>query len=153
MASLRQLRGGWRSESGAELIEFALTFPILLLVVLGILEFGLMFREYEIVTNAAREGARLRVLPNYDGADATARVAQYIDAAGLDSTLVTTVVGDPEAVDIGGVCMSAVEVAVEYPHPILFIEGISNYFGVSWDTVTINASSTMRTEATAPVCP
>jgi Flp pilus assembly protein TadG len=153
MASLRQLRRGWKSESGAELIEFALTFPILLLVVLGILEFGLMFREYEIVTNAAREGARLRVLPNYDGDDATARVAQYIDAAGLDSTLVSTVVGDPEAVDIGGVCISAVEVTVAYPHPILFIEGISNYFGGSWDTVTINASSTMRTEATAPVCP
>ena len=41
MASLRQRRLGWKSESGAELIEFALTFPILLLVVLGILEFGL----------------------------------------------------------------------------------------------------------------
>ena len=153
MASLRHRRLGWKSESGAELIEFALTFPILLLVVLGILEFGLMFREYEIVTNAAREGARLRVLPNYSGDDATARVAQYIDAAGLDSTLVSTVVGDPEAVDIGGVCISAVEVTVAYPHPILFIEGISSYFGGSWDTVTINASSTMRTEATAPVCP
>jgi Flp pilus assembly protein TadG len=152
MASLKRLRLRWKSDSGAELVEFALTFPILLLVVLGILEFGLMFREYEVITNAAREGARLRVLPNYDSADAVARVAQYLDAAGLDSSLATTVSAPPAAVDIGGVCMSAVEVTVAYPHPILFIEGIASYFGGTWDTVTLNASSTMRTEAAAPVC-
>lgn len=152
MVSLRRGRLRWQSESGAELVEFALTFPILLLVVLGIIEFGLMFREYEIITNAAREGARLRVLSSYDADDAIARVAQYLDAAGLDSGLATTVSAPPAAVDIGGICMSAVEVTVAYPHPILFIQGIANYFGSSWDTVTLNASSTMRTEAAAPVC-
>lgn len=152
MAALTRLRQGWKSESGAELVEFALTFPIMLLVVLGILEFGLMFREYEVITNAAREGARLRVLPSYDSADAIARVAQYLDSAGLDSTLATTASPAPAAVDIGGVCMSAVQVTVAYPHPILFIEGIASYFGSTWSTVTLNASSTMRTEAAAPVC-
>lgn len=146
------LRRRWKSESGAELVEFALTFPILLLVVLGIIEFGLMFREYEIITNAAREGARIRVLSAYDADDATARVEQYLDAAGLDSDLADTTVGDPEAVDIGGACISAVEVSVEYPHPVPFIEGIASYFGQSWDTVTLAASATMRTEAVAPVC-
>jgi len=51
---LRRLR---RSDSGAEVIEFALTLPLLLLVVLGIIEFGFVFQQYEVVTNAAREGA------------------------------------------------------------------------------------------------
>jgi Flp pilus assembly protein TadG len=153
MGSLTRRRLAWKSESGAELIEFALTFPLMLLVVLGIIEFGLMFREYEVITNAAREGARIRVLPNYDSDDAIARVAQYITAAGLDSSLVDTTVGDPEAIDVGGVCMSAVEVSVGYPHPVPFIGGIASYFGSSWDTVTLNATSTMRTEAVAPVCP
>ena len=38
------------------MIEFSLTLPLLLLIVLGIIEFGLIFREYEVITNAAREG-------------------------------------------------------------------------------------------------
>src|SRR5207248_3214821 len=74
MATLKQslLRRLAKSESGAELIEFALTLPLLLLLVLGIIEFGFMFQEYEVLTNAAREGARIAVLPTY-GATDTAR--------------------------------------------------------------------------------
>ena len=53
-----------RAESGAELIEFGLTLPLMLLVVLGIIEYGFVFQQYEVVTNAAREGARIAVLPN-----------------------------------------------------------------------------------------
>ena len=49
----------WRSEDGAQLVEFALVLPMLLLVVLGIAEFGFIFQRYEVVTNAAREGARI----------------------------------------------------------------------------------------------
>ena len=67
-----------RSEDGAQLVEFALVLPLLLLVVLGIAEFGFMFQRYEVVTNAAREGARLAVLPGYTDADVQARVAAYL---------------------------------------------------------------------------
>ena len=52
------LRRRLRGESGAELIETALTLPLLLLVVVGIIEFGFVFQKYEVITNAAREGAR-----------------------------------------------------------------------------------------------
>ena len=40
--------------------------PILILLTAGIFEFGMMFRTYESVTNAAREGARVGVLPAYE---------------------------------------------------------------------------------------
>ena len=56
-----------RQEDGAQLVEFALVLPLLLFVVLGIAEFGIIFQRYEVVTNAAREGARLAVLPGYIG--------------------------------------------------------------------------------------
>ncbi|MCH7720860.1 MAG: pilus assembly protein, partial [Planctomycetes bacterium] len=49
-------------ETGAELIELALVLPILLLVLGGIMDFGFLFLRYEVVTNAAREGARIGVL-------------------------------------------------------------------------------------------
>ena len=70
-----------RSEDGAQLVEFALVLPLLLLVVLGIAEFGFIFQRYEVITNAAREGARLAVLPGYTTADVEARVADSRTAA------------------------------------------------------------------------
>ena len=48
------------------------------------IEFGFLFQEYEVVTNAAREGARIAVLPTYSQTqaarvnNATARVNQYL---------------------------------------------------------------------------
>ena len=56
------------------LIEFSLTLPLLLLIVLGIIEFGFVFREYEIVTNAAREGARFCALSSGSSSGLVARV-------------------------------------------------------------------------------
>src|SRR5882672_7431736 len=91
MAALK-LKGTARrcsSESGAELIEFALVFPLLLLVLLGIVDFGFLFQKYEVLTNAAREGARIAVLPDYQGPslsnNVTTRVTDYLTAAGFDA--------------------------------------------------------------------
>ena len=44
---------------GQELVEYALTLPILLLFVLGIMEFGVAVFAYNSIANAAREGARV----------------------------------------------------------------------------------------------
>jgi Flp pilus assembly protein TadG len=149
----RRLRTRCRDERGAEVIEVALTLPLLLLVVLGIIEFGFMFQQYEVVTNAAREGARLAVLPTYASADAITRVDQYLDAAGLVSGSATTTVGAPVALPVGGSCAWTVTVNVSYPHPVPFLGGIAGYFGGSWGTVTLHAASNMRTEAAAGACP
>ncbi len=80
MAALNSIRRRWKLASGQELIEFALVLPLLLLVLLGIIEFGLLFQQYEVVTNAAREGARIAVLPTYTKADALTRINQYLTA-------------------------------------------------------------------------
>ncbi|NDU86280.1 MAG: pilus assembly protein [Ferrovum sp.] len=45
-------------ERGAAAVEFAIVFPIMLLVMFGIVEFGTMMYDQIMVTNAAREGAR-----------------------------------------------------------------------------------------------
>ena len=154
MAALRRLLRRARSDSGAELVEFALVFPLLLLVVLGIADFGLMFQQYEVLTNAAREGARIAVLPNYASGDAQARVDQYI-AAGFLSTggTVTTTVSAPVKVQITPTnCMTVITVTVTYPHQYLFLGGIGNYFNSTFGTHTLTAASTMRAEAAAGGC-
>ena len=67
--AIRTLCSRWRSEEGAEIIEFALVAPLLILLFAAIVDFGNMFRSFEAVTNAAREGARVGVLPAYQDAD------------------------------------------------------------------------------------
>jgi hypothetical protein len=48
-----------RGERGAVAVEFALIFPLLMLLVLGIIEFGFGYHAWDSSQNASREGARL----------------------------------------------------------------------------------------------
>ena len=93
-AGRRGRRGLLTSERGAELVEFALVFPMLLLVMLGIMDFGFLFQRYEVLTAAAREGARIAILPGYTDADVQARVTAYLTAGGLTQPA-TVSVGTP----------------------------------------------------------
>jgi Flp pilus assembly protein TadG len=152
MAALRWLRRV-RAERGVELIEFALVFPLLLAVVLGILDFGFLFRNYEVVTNAAREGARVAILPGYDLADVQARVDQYIAAGGLEATANTDYI-PPSPVNVGGVCITLTGATVTYPHTFLFVGPIVAFLGgTNFTTRNLTASSTMRYEGPAMACP
>lgn len=45
-------------EHGAALVEFAIVLPLLLILLLGMSEFGLLFYNKQVLTNASREGAR-----------------------------------------------------------------------------------------------
>lgn len=46
------------SDTGSSVIEFALVLPILLLILFGIINFGVLLYNQSVITNAAREGAR-----------------------------------------------------------------------------------------------
>ncbi len=52
---------GLRSNAGAQLVEFALATPLLLVLVIGILDFGQAFNLKQKLNNAAREGARFSI--------------------------------------------------------------------------------------------
>lgn len=54
--SMRRLRRGQR---GAAAVEFALVLPLLMLLVLGTIDWGFYFFIEQVATNAAREGARV----------------------------------------------------------------------------------------------
>jgi Flp pilus assembly protein TadG len=144
----------WKCERGAELIEFALVFPTLLLVMLGIIDFGFLFQRYEVVTNAAREGARVAILPGYTDGDVQARVNQYIAASGLTGTA-NTAVGAPQSLTVGGgQCITVRPVTVTYEHEFLFLGPIAGLMGGSGLTnKTLTATSSMRNEIAAESCP
>ena len=55
-----------RRARGQSLVEFALVLMPLFLLILGIIQFGLIFNSYVTMTNAAREGARTGTIYVYD---------------------------------------------------------------------------------------
>jgi hypothetical protein len=141
-----------RCDKGAELIEFALVLPLLLLVLFGILDFGIMFQRFETVTNAAREGARIAVLPGYAQADVEARVTQYLTAAGLTATP-TFAYTAPQAVNVGGACVTLTGITIGYPHQFIVVGRIVTLFGgAQFTSRTLTATARMRFEGAAMAC-
>ena len=51
-----------KNERGAALLETAITIPLVLLVTVSIFEFGRAYQTWQVLTNAAREGARVAIL-------------------------------------------------------------------------------------------
>ena len=49
-------------ESGQGLVEFAILLPVLIVLVMGIVEFGLILFNQQVITNASREGARYGIV-------------------------------------------------------------------------------------------
>lgn len=137
----------WRSERGAELIEFAIVLPILLFVIAGIVDFGMMFRTWETVTNAAREGARVGVLPGYDPPDVQARVNAYLAASGLTGPRTTTVTNVPVATPAG--TFNARSVNVQYSYQFVVLGVVAPMFGGSFGSINLTGVSVMRTESQA----
>jgi Flp pilus assembly protein TadG len=147
MASINPRRGR-RSERGAELIEFALILPLLIFIILGLVDFGFMFQRFEVVTNAAREGARIAVLPGYLEPDVTARVTSYLTNGGVAATTSNTSVSVTNvAIAAGaGPALTGKRVQVTYASPYLFLGPLAGWFGGSFTTANLTGVAIMRDE-------
>jgi len=55
-----------KQQNGQALIELALVLPIILIIVMGIVEFGRIFDTHLILLNASREGARISAVGGRD---------------------------------------------------------------------------------------
>ena len=78
-----------RSTRGQALVEFALILPLLVLILMGIIEFGRLWMTMITLSGAAREGARLAVVtaPDHDAVETAAN--NVLDAAGLGPGTIT----------------------------------------------------------------
>jgi Flp pilus assembly protein TadG len=73
-----------RLEHGSAMVESALTFPLLLMAGLGLVQFALFYHAENVVTGAVQDGARVAAAE--DGTvDAGVQYAQRIIAAGLST--------------------------------------------------------------------
>jgi Flp pilus assembly protein TadG len=139
-----------RDQRGAALLEMAFTLPLLLLISVSIFEFGRAFEVWQVLTNAAREGARVAVLPGISDAMVTARVQQYANAGVLDAGVTPTVtIQRNSTISYGSGTASGSKVTVTYPFKFIVLQGVVRMI-VNGSTVgapfTMAASATMRNE-------
>ena len=133
-------------ESGAELIELALVFPMLLVVVLAIVDFGFVFQRSEVLTNSAREGARMAVMQGVSSAEVENRVLGYVqDAGGVPVTPGNpAVVVSPTTISTGGGTWPAMTVTVNYTHDYVFLPYVAGFLGGAFNQMTLQGQATMR---------
>ena len=72
-------------EAGESMVEFALVLPVLLLVLVGVVQFALVHYAQNVVTTAAQEGARLAAAEGGDAIDGEQRTRDVL-GSGLGST-------------------------------------------------------------------
>lgn len=63
---MQRLRAFQQEDEGQNLVEFALLLPVLMYILMGIMQFGLIFAVYLTLNNAVREGARWGSIYIYD---------------------------------------------------------------------------------------
>ena len=80
-----------RNQKGAALLETAITLPLVLLVCVSIFEFGRAYQTWQVLTNAAREGARVAVLSESTDADVTSAVKAYMQGGQLPSAALANI--------------------------------------------------------------
>lgn len=130
---------GGRPRRGQALVEFALVLPLLMLVLFGIVEFGRAWNAKQVLTDAAREGARLAVVGDPTitlTSQVDTRVKEKIARGGFDTTQVT--VAYPDGFKTGTGNITSVEVSM--PYRFVVIQQLANL-------VTNNGVITLRTTA------
>ena len=134
-------------EKGASAVEFALVLPVLMLVLFGIIEFGLTLYDKAIITNASREGARrgivyvgdtVGVSPGVVTSTVDSYVGSYLVSLGSGTgTPSTTITGNC------GVPGSSLTVAVSYPYSFLVLPSFAS--GLAGG-ITLSGVTVMRCE-------
>jgi Flp pilus assembly protein TadG len=144
---LRRLAG----QRGQALIETALTLPIVLVISISIFEFGRALQVWQLLTNAAREGARVAVLPGASQAAVKQRVLDYMAAGGLQNPAANQInVQSNAQIIMSGNPVSASQITVSYPFNFMLLNPIMQLIvrgSRVGAPITMTASALMRNEA------
>ena len=130
----RRIQNTLKNEKGQSLVEFALVVPLLLLLVIGIAEFGRAWMTKNILTGAAREAVRMYAVKD-DTAAATARAINILSSAALDNALWNIVPIQGADGSLG--------YRVEYNFPLAIAGFIP---GLSGTSILLSSTTTMRRE-------
>ena len=128
-----------QNQKGAAIIEFAIILPFLLLLLCGTIEFGLLFYNKQVVTNASREGARAGITAKVSSTEVKTIVTDYC-LNRMVSLTDPIVIADKDVTVISPDANNDLTVNVTLDYSLLFAPII----GVS--STTISAQTIMRME-------
>lgn len=104
-----------KNEEGQALVEFALVIPLFMMLLLGILQFGIIFNNYITLTDAARAGSRVAAVSRLDACPTCVTKSAVEDAvSGLDKSKLEVEV----AAGAGWTPGEQVTVTARYPYTI-----------------------------------
>ena len=135
-----------KSEKGAAAVEFGIVLPFLVLLIVGIMEFSILFYNQAVITNASREGARAGIVwsePNLSDAEIEAVVNNYcaghmitFGAASGATTSVSLAGSGPAGGPVAG---DPLTVLVNYHYDFLvipnFLSGLTGGIDLAGQTV------------------
>ena len=144
-----------RDRRGQAAVEFALILPLLLILLVGIIEFGRAWNEHQVITDAAREAARRGAI--HDDTTTVAWVRQVamnaMGRAGIGPGRCTTPGSPPAGASCGATCVCVTDGAANEPITVnIDLPYRFTFFGplVKWTTgesiITLKTSFSMRNE-------
>lgn len=130
-----------RDERGVAAVEFALLLPVLIMLLFGIIEFGLALSRQQVLNTASHEGARLGIrqaVPRPTAGDIQAlarRVFVQAGVTGVAPTIAVSGAGGPSGTDL------IVTVSAPYQFYVM-----ANIVPALRGTVTLRSRTLMRHE-------
>jgi Flp pilus assembly protein TadG len=145
-----RMRRSLRNDRGTALIEAAMTVPLILLIMVGIFEVGRAYQTWQVLTNAAREGARMAIIPGTTVPTAKAMVVTYMQNGQLPMANTAYVdVNQASTLTVNGNPVSASAVTVDYPFDFMILQPIARLVvpgSNAGQAITMRATAVMRNE-------
>jgi len=133
------------SERGTAIVESAIILPVFFLLLFGVFEAGRFMNTQQVLTDAAREGARLAVTPLTQTntlpstGEITTRVNDFLGSASITGATVT--VDNAVSVVTGSITTVYTRVRVDEPYQVLTVPGFFSML-----QVTLRGEALMRNE-------
>jgi Flp pilus assembly protein TadG len=136
---MRRIR---KSQDGQALVEMAIVTPLLLLLILGIVQFGILFNNYITLTDAVRAGARQAAVSR-QAPDPVAVTTDRVrrSAAGLDGNKLTITVTPYDPLTDTNTWASGGDVTVKATYPFKV-----DLMGIVVHAGNLNSETTERVE-------
>ena len=121
-----------KSERGAAAVEFAILAPILIMLLLGIMEFGRAYNAQITLSNAAREGVRVMAINNSSPSAKAAvqSAASALTPAIKDEKIFLKYQTTPAATPVPTACAANVQVTVTVEYTLNTMTGIAGPFAM-----------------------
>jgi Flp pilus assembly protein TadG len=145
---------GTGGRTAALTVEFALCFPIVILFMFAIFEYGRFLMTRQLLDNAAREGARLAAAdPGFNFDHTTLTATQHtLTTSDIQNTVFDYLAGQPLS-NASGQPLTATDISVYRADPVTGLP-MTDWKGSAWTTASFGESIAIKiTVLYTPIIP